>query len=180
MKKLLSLIVCALLVVSTMGVFSASAADATATKTVKVGETFTLPAELDGTAVTAWTDKAGAAVTGAVDTSKVGYKLYIGTTASGTVTYRVNVEGETDMLVADMENYEIGSTPIATIGHSAQTGEVVAYEDGESGNKVLKSSVTIAAPSSSGYSGFLLSEAYTGNFSISLRFKAENWKKGTG
>ncbi len=171
MKKLLSLIVCTLVLVSTMGVFTVAAATTVdETITVSVGENPNLPTEIDGEALT-W-DKE-------VDTSKVGYKLYTGTTAGGeTVTYRVNVEGEIDMFAADMEDYEIGSTPIATSGHSAQAGEVVAYENGESGNKALKASDKIMYPTKNGYSGFLLSETYKGNFSFSLKFKTENWTKG--
>ncbi len=179
MKKWLSLMVCALLIMSTMGIFSVAAATTvTETITIDVGANYLLPTELGGEAVT-WTDISGTTVT-AADTSKVGYKLYTGITESGeTVTYRVNVNGEINMLVADMEDYEIGSTPIAASGHSAQSGEVIAYENGESGNKVLKSSAQVAAPSRNGYSGFLLSEAYDGDFSISLRFKAANWAKSS-
>ena len=179
MKKVLSLIVCTLLVVSTIGIFSVAAENETVAKTVKVGEMFTLPTDIDGTAVTAWTDKSGAAVSGAVDTSKVGYKLYTGTTANGEITYRVNVEGEIDMLVADMEDYEIGSTPIATVGHSAQAGETVVYENGESGNKVLKASSAVSYPSGSNYSGLLLSQDYGKDFSISLKYKLSNGTKGS-
>lgn len=86
-KKLLSMLLTLCIVLSTIGALSISAsAAANITKTVNVPQnvTYTLPATVDGQAVT-WSPAT-------VDTSKIGYRLYTGTLADNTtVTYRVNV-----------------------------------------------------------------------------------------
>lgn len=113
LKKLLSLFVCTLLVVSTLGVFNVSA-ETTPDKiiNVPVGSAYTLPTEIDGAAVT-W-DKE-------VDTSNFGYKLYTGTTESGTVTYRVNV-GEYKLVMSDdMSTHETTYTS-ETVGNNKNNG----------------------------------------------------------
>ena len=127
LKKLLSLFVCTLLVVSTLGVFSVSAATADETINLPIGLAYDLPAEVGGVAVTAWTDASGATVT-AADTSKFGYNIYTGTTESGTVTYRVNVGELVETFSDDMNAHyttytnDAKTTGTNTVTKSAVTG----------------------------------------------------------
>lgn len=145
-KKILSLFVCTLLVVSTLGVFTVAAAEVTKTINVPVGSTYTLPADIDGVAVT-W-DKE-------VDTSKFGYRLYTGTTESGTVTYRVNVGEYVTTMFDDLESHSTAADGTHTLVNTNIGGKlyIPAYLEGgystdsneaanrivveEDGNKVL-------------------------------------------
>ncbi len=124
MKKFLSVLVSMLVLVSSMGVFTASA-EVTIDKTINLGKdvVYTLPAETlaaDGETAIAitWKDASGADVT-AVDTSVVGSKLYTGTTAeNATLTYRVNTGEYVEVLSDDLESHETladGTQSIGTI-----------------------------------------------------------------
>ena len=122
MKKLISVFVSVLMLVSSMGVFTASA-EVTIDKTINLGKdvVYTLPAETlaaDGETAIAvtWKNASGADVT-AVDTSVVGSKLYTGTTAEDkTITYRVNTGEYVELLADDLEAHSTSADGTQNIG----------------------------------------------------------------
>ena len=122
MKKLISVFVSVLMLVSSMGVFTASA-EVTIDKTINLGKdvVYTLPAETlaaDGETAIAvtWKNASGAEVT-AVDTSVVGSKLYTGTTAENkTITYRINTGEYVELLSDNMETHSTLADGTQSIG----------------------------------------------------------------
>ncbi|MBQ4516512.1 MAG: hypothetical protein II978_06950 [Clostridia bacterium] len=191
MKKLLSVLVSMLVLVSSMGVFTASA-EVTIDKTINLGKdvVYTLPAETlaaDGETAIAvtWKNASGEEVT-AVDTSVVGSKLYTGTTAeNATLTYRVNTGEYVEVLVDDLEGHETladGTQVLGTLnggtfsmpnyiegGYAADNkkgaNRIVTEADG---NKVL----SIGGTGNTGWTiVWTLKEAAVGGLKISMRMK---------
>lgn len=130
-KRMLSLLLCALFMVTSVGMIATADTAPTAVNVI-VGDSYTLPEMIDGESVT-WSPQT-------VDTSKVGYGLYTGTLASGmAVTYRVNV-GEYKALIEDnLEGYNASDYEAAvekTI--TGGTFNKVAYSDEADANSSVR------------------------------------------
>ena len=191
MKKLLSVFVSLLILVSSMGVFTASA-EVTIDKTINLGKdvVYTLPAETlaaDGETAIAvtWKNASGEEVT-AVDTSVVGSKLYTGTTAEDkTITYRVNTGEYVEILVDDLEGHETladGTQVLGTLNGGTFTMDTYAeggyaVNNKTGANRIVKESdgnkvLSVGGTGNTGWTiVWNLKEAAVGGLKISMRMK---------
>lgn len=121
-KKILSLLVCMIMLLSSLGVFTASAEPTVTELNVGKGVTYALPTTLDDATVT-WTNNAGNTVTHA-DTSLVGVRYYTGTLAGATepaYKYQINVGDYKVIMKDDFEKYpgSVYETEIASDDEAA-------------------------------------------------------------
>ena len=138
-----------------------------------IGEVYTLPTKHEGTAI-AWEG----GIT-SLTPDKIGITKINGTCGADTVTLTLNTGYYETLISEDMEKYDAGAKPqnlnnAGIVAYSPSNS--VEFENGVSGNKVLKISKGQESnwPNSTRFDGLVLPEAYSGSFRVSFDMRFNN------
>ncbi|MBR5156663.1 MAG: hypothetical protein IKW59_02735 [Clostridia bacterium] len=189
-KKILSLLVCMLMLLSSLGIFTVSAETAVTEINVGKGVTYALPAAINSVNVTKWVNNDGTEVSN-VDTSLVGYRYYTATLEDNTtVKYKVNI-GEYKETMKDtfetypettyealLENYAIdGGKIVKKDAYSADTANASTRFTKDGDNTVLQIGPDITEW---GDMEWDVTDAKKGDaFKVSAKFKVVNFDPST-